>query len=193
MTERGAGEVNVLGICGSLRKGSYNRMLLRAAQEVAPEGMSITIYPTIGDIPLYDEDLRLAGEPEPVTRLKAAMRQADALLIATPEYNYSIPGVLKNAIDWASRPPAESPLARKPTAILGAAGAMSGTMRAQLALRQVFVFTDTPSVLKPEVYVTFAADKFDTEGRLTDGTARQLIGKLLVALAELTERVTAQR
>jgi chromate reductase len=179
----------VLGICGSLRKGSYNRMLLRAAQDAAPEGMSITIYPTIGDIPLYDEDLRLAGEPEPVTRFKAAVRQADALLIATPEYNYSIPGVLKNAIDWASRPPADSPLARKPTAILGAAGAMSGTMRAQLALRQVFVFTDTPSVLKPEVYVTFAPDKFDADGHLTDETARKLIAGLLESLRDLVGRV----
>ncbi|MBU1878089.1 MAG: NAD(P)H-dependent oxidoreductase, partial [Chloroflexi bacterium] len=119
MTKRQQDTLQVLGIAGSLRQGSYNRALLRAAQELAPAGMTITVL-DLAPIPLYNADVQALGDPAPVVALKTAIRLADALLIATPEYNYSIPGVLKNAIDWASRPPAESPLRGKPLGIMGA-------------------------------------------------------------------------
>ncbi len=180
--------MRVLGIAGSLRKGSYNRALLRAAQELAPEGMRIDIWDGLRSIPPYDQDQDAAGAPESVLELKRAIAEADALLVATPEYNYSVPGVLKNAIDWASRPPAKSPLNGKPAAIMGATGGMSGTIRAQLALRQVFLFTNTPAVLKPQVTVPFCADKFDADLRLTDATTRDLVRQLLVALADWAPR-----
>ncbi len=180
--------MRVLGIAGSLRKGSYNRALLRAAQELAPAGMSIDAWDGLRQIPPYDQDLEAAGAPESVLALKRALAEADALLVATPEYNYSVPGVLKNAIDWASRPPAQSPLHGMPAAIMGAAGGMSGTIRAQLALRQIFQFTNTHALLKPVVTVPFAADTFDADLRLTDATTRDLVGQLLVALADWAPR-----
>ena len=180
--------MQVLGIAGSLRKGSYNRALLRAAQELAPEGMRIEIWDGLRSIPPYDQDQDAAGAPESVLELKRAIAEADALLVATPEYNYSVPGVLKNAIDWASRPPAKSPLNGKPAAIMGATGGMSGTIRAQLALRQVLLFTNTPVVLKPQVTVPFCADKFDADLRLIDATTRDLVRQLLVALADWAPR-----
>lgn len=133
--------IRVFGISGSLRKGSYNTALLRAAKELAPEGMQIEIYEGLGAIPPYNEDVREQGWPEPVRELRERIAAADALLVVTPEYNYSIPGVLKNAIDWASRPP-NPPMAGKPAAIMGASGGNFGTARAQLHLRQIFTFLD---------------------------------------------------
>src|ERR1043166_7383167 len=112
--------VRVCGIAGSLRKGSYNRALLRAAVELAPDGLEITVFERLGDVPLYNADVEAEGDPEPVVALKAAIRQADALLIATPEYNYGVPAALKNAVDWASRPPSKSVLDGKPAALMGA-------------------------------------------------------------------------
>jgi chromate reductase len=160
---------------------------MRAAQELAPEGMTIRPFERLGELPHYNQDLDTEGRiPEPAAALRATIRAADALLIATPEYNYGIPGVLKNAIDWASRPPQSSALKGKAAAIMGASGGMSGTMRAQLHLRQAFVFTETYAVLKPEVYVSFAREKFDADGRLTDETARTLIRQLLEALRDLS-------
>lgn len=178
--------IKVLGISGSLRKGSFNSALLRAAVELAPEGMTIETAEIRG-IPLYDEDLRSKGVPDSVQELRAAIGSADALLIVTPEYNYSVPGVLKNAIDWASRPPSQ-PFAGKPLAMLGASGGTSGTMRAQYHLRQVAVFLDMHVLNKPEIFVRNAATLFDEHGKLTDEPTRKLIGEQLVALAAFTKR-----
>ena len=129
--------LQILGFAGSLRRESFNRALLRAAQELAPADLSISVF-DLTPIPSYNGDVEAAGDPEPVTAFKGALRQADGLLIATPEYNYSVPGVLKNAIDWASRPSGNSPLRGKPAMLMGATPGSSGTMRAQLALRQSF-------------------------------------------------------
>src|SRR5438067_8071217 len=153
--------IRVAGIVGSLREGSLNKGLLRAAVELAPAGMEIEIYTRLGDIPPYNDDVFQKGDPEPVADLKAFIRGADAILISTPEYNYGIPGVLKNAIDWASRPPGKSVLNRKPAAIMGATPGGTGTARAQLALRQSFVFTETYVLLRPEVLVARAHEKID--------------------------------
>jgi chromate reductase len=179
--------LKVLGISGSLRKGSFNTGLLRTALELAPEGMTIDIA-DIRDIPVYDEDVRAKGFPESVEKFRAAILAADALLIATPEYNYSIPGVLKNAIDWASRPPSH-PFAGKPLAIMGASGGMGGTMRAQYHLRQVAVFLDLHLMNKPEIFVRSAQKLFDADGKLTDADTRKVIGDQLVALAAWTRKL----
>jgi chromate reductase len=184
--------VKVLGFAGSLRKGSLNRMLLRAAVELAPPNMTIETF-DLRDIPLYDGDVEAQGDPPPVVAFKAAIRAADALLIATPEYNYGVPGVLKNAIDWASRPPNKSVLNDKPAAIMGASPGGFGTTRAQLQLRQAFCFTRTLPLQQPEVLLARAADKFDGEGRLTDEKTREFVRALLVALAAWTLRLRPAR
>jgi chromate reductase len=178
---------NVLGIAGSLRKDSYNRMALLAAQKLAPEGMQITVA-DLAPIPFYNEDVRTAGEPEAVTALKAQVRAADALLIVTPEYNFSIPGVLKNALDWMSRPP-EPPFDGKPVAIMGATTGPMGTARVQYDLRKVLVFMNTFTVNKPEVFIAAAQTKFNAQGELTDETTAKFIGDLLVSLQKLAARV----
>ena len=182
--------LRVLGIAGSLRGRSFNRALLRAAQELAPPGMTIDMH-DIRDIPPYDGDVEAAGDPEPVARLKQVIRDADALLIATPEYNYGIPGVLKNAIDWASRPPKTTPLRKKAGAILGASTGGGGTIRAQLALRQTLGGNETYLLLSPQVFVAAAADKFDSELRLTDEKTRDAVRRLLEALADWTRLTSA--
>lgn len=179
----------VCGVAGSLRHGSFNKALLRAAVGLAPAGMTIRIH-DIADIPAYNGDVEAAGPPVPVLAFKEAIREADALLIATPEYNYGVPGVLKNAIDWASRPP-ESPLRHKPTAIMGASGGMAGTARAQLQLRQAFVFTQTPVVPASEVLVASATEKFDTEGQLIDERTQAALRRLLTTLEEWAHRLGA--
>ena len=180
--------LHVLAFAGSLRAASYNKMLLRAAQELAPAGMHIETY-DISGIPLYNEDVEAAGVPPAVEAFRAAIAAGDALLIAVPEYNHGVPGVLKNAIDWASRPPRSSPLSGKPTALLGASPGQTGTARAQTQLRASFVFTNTPVLPQPEVLVFRAHEKFDADGRLTDDGTRLFIGKLLVALADWTARL----
>lgn len=183
--------ITVCGLVGSLRAGSLNRALLRAATEVGrEEGVDIRLFDRLREIPPYDQDQdRDGARPESVEALKAAIRAADALLIATAEYNYGIPGVLKNAIDWASRPAAETPLKGKPAALMGASTGMSGTIRAQLQLRQCFVFTQTLAMLQPEVLIPRAQERFDAEGRLTDDSTRELLRKQLRALVEWTHRV----
>ena len=178
-------ELNVMGISGSLRKGSFNTAVLRAAIELAPAGMTIVQH-DIRDIPLYDDDVRAKGQPESVQRFRDAIAKADALLVVTPEYNYSLPGVLKNAIDWASRPP-QQPFAGKPAALMGASGGMSGTMRAQYHFRQVAVFLDLHVLNKPEVFVRNAGSLIDAEGKLTDEATRKVIADQLVALAAWTK------
>ena len=180
--------MRVLGIAGSLRAGSYNRMLLRAAAELAPEGMEI-VTAEIGELPLFNEDVEAAGVPPAVETLRTAIRETDALLIATPEYNHGVPGVLKNAIDWASRPPRHSVLAGKPTALFGASPGMTGTARSQTQLRNSFVFTDTPVLPQPEVLVARAHEKFDAEGRLTDEPTRAFVRRLLEALHDWARRL----
>jgi chromate reductase len=179
----------VCGIAGSLRRGSYNRALLRAARELAPDDMDVRIFDRVGELPLFDQDVEAAGDPEPVQALKRAIGEADALLVATPEYNHGVPGVLKNAVDWASRPPLGAVLAGKPTAILGASPGVTGTARAQAQLRQAFVFTDTPVLPQPEILVYRANEKFDAEGRLTDEKTREFVGRLLRQLADWTRRL----
>ncbi len=180
----------VCGIAGSLRAASYNRALLRTAVELAPPDMEIRIFDRIGDLPHYNEDVEKLGDPEPVQALKRAIAEADALLIATPEYNQGVPGVLKNAIDWASRPARRSVLAKKPTAIFGASVASTGSARAQSQLRQDLVFSDVPVLVQPEILVYRAQERFDAEMRLTDEKTREYIGKLLVALGHWTRRLT---
>jgi chromate reductase, NAD(P)H dehydrogenase (quinone) len=179
----------VCGMAGSLRLNSYNRALLRAAQELAPQAMEIRIFDGMSEIPLFNQDVEAEGDPEPVQALKQAIQEANALLIATPEYNHGVPGVLKNAIDWASRPARDSVLEGKPTAIFGASPGITGTARAQSQLRQAFVFTRTPVVLQPEILVYRAREKFDDQGRLTHETTREFVQKLLGALAEWTRRL----
>jgi chromate reductase, NAD(P)H dehydrogenase (quinone) len=176
--------ISVLGICGSLRRGSYNMAALRTAIQLKPPGMTIEIA-DISQIPPYNEDVRVQGFPPPVETLRWQIGGADALLFATPEYNYSMSGVLKNAIDWASRPP-DQPFAGKPAAIIGAAAGMAGTARAQYDLRRSCVFLDMHPLNKPEVFIGQAHSKFDAEGNLHDEAGRGFIRDLLIALAEWT-------
>jgi chromate reductase len=161
-----AGIVRILGIAGSLRGSSFNAATLRTAQELAPAGVTIEIF-DIAPIPFYNEDVRQQGFPAPVEDLRARIKSADGLLIVTPEYNYSIPGVLKNAIDWASRPP-EQPFDGKPIGVMGASVGTHGSSRAQYHLRQCFVFLNGIVMNRPEVMIPAAHTKFDADGKLTD-------------------------
>lgn len=181
--------VRILGICGSLRKDSFNHMALRAAGELLPEGATLETV-GIGDLPHYDNDVFQAGLPASVERFRAAIRDADAILIASPEYNHSVPGVLKNAMDWASRPP-EQPFNGKPGAIMGATTGMTGTARMQAHLRQICACLNMHLVNKPEVMIPAAASKFDAEGRLTDEKTRDAIAGLMQSLVALTNRLRA--
>ncbi len=178
---------NVFAFAGSLRDGSYNRALLQAAQELAPDGITIEIFDLTG-VPLYNADLEDEGNPERVTALKDGIRAADAVLIATPEYNHGVPAVTKNAVDWASRPPKNSPLNEKPVGIIGASPGMTGAARGQSQLRQAFEFTNSYCMPQPEILVARAHEKFDDEGRLTDEKTRTVLGKYLVALETWTTR-----
>ncbi len=173
-------KIKILGLAGSLRKQSYNRGLLQTALEVAPADCSLEIFDLEG-IPLYNQDEE-AKLPQSVAHLKAKVCAADAILIATPEYNYSIPGVLKNALDWGSRPYGDNSWDNKPVAIMGASPAIQGTSRAQYHLRQVFVYLNMHPLNKPELMIGSAQDKFDANGRPIDPKIRQRITELLVAL-----------
>lgn len=179
--------MHILGISGSLRKASLNTAALRACSEVLPPQVTMSIF-DLSQIPIYNEDLRAQGLPEPVQQLREQIRAADALLIATPEYNFSIPGVLKNAIDWASRPP-EQPFDGKPIAILGATPGGLGTSRAQYHLRQVFVYLNGHLLNRPEVFISGAPNKFDADGRLTDAATAENLGKMLAALVDWAKRL----
>lgn len=181
--------IHVLGIVGSLRTGSSNRALMRAALELVPEGMEIVQYAGLGDLPLFNQDVEAQGDPEPVRALKAAIAEADALFIATPEYNYGLPGVLKNAIDWASRPPGRCVLNRKPAALMGGSMGTGGTVRAQLGLRQTLMATETYVLIRPELYIPRVHEKVDADGRVIDEATRKQIRKLLEALAEWVARL----
>lgn len=177
-----ARHLEVVGIAGSLRRGSYNRALLRTAVELAPPGLTIVPH-EIAAIPLFNADVEAAGVPPAVEILRDALRRADAFLVATPEYNHGVPGVLKNTIDWLSRPPHESVLDGKTVAIMGATTGLVGTARAQDQLRQAFIFTNTCAMMQPEVLVARAAEKFDTDGRLTDEATRRHLARFLERFA----------
>jgi chromate reductase len=177
-------KLKIMGIAGSLRGASYNRGALRAAQELAPADVQIDPFDLAG-ISVYNQDEE-AKMPARVVEFKQRIKAADAILIATPEYNYSIPGVLKNAIDWGSRPYEDNSWEGKPVAIMGASPGMFGTARAQYHLRQVFVTLNMPAVNDPEVMIGQAQQRFDQHGNLTDAKSREKIAELLRALARLT-------
>lgn len=184
--------LRVLGFAGSLRRDSFNRRLLRAASELAPTGMKVQIF-DLRAIPLYNFDVEQSGDPPSVTAFKDAIRNADALLVATPEYQHGVPGVLKNALDWASRPPGMSALQGKPVAIMGASPGFTGTARAQSQLRESFGFSESYVVLQPEVLVGRAHEKFDAEGRLSDLKTMEAIRRLLDRLVVLTHLLQGAR
>ena len=177
-----AAPLNVVGIAGSLRRGSYNRGLIRAAVDLAPAGMRLSAL-DLADLPMFNADVEAEGDPDSVRRLKEAIGTADALLVATPEYNRCVPGVLKNAIDWASRPARHSVLTNKPVAIMGASTGGGGTARAQAHLRDGLGYTNGLVLPQPEVLVPFASSRFDEAGNLHDEGTKDAIRDLLVALA----------
>jgi chromate reductase len=182
--------LRILGIAGSLRRQSYNRAALRAATQLAPGGATIDIF-EINGIPPFSEDDE-QDPPAKVVELKRSIRDADAVLFVTPEYNYSIPGVLKNAIDWASRPYGDSAWVGKPAAIMGASVGTIGTARAQYHLRQVMVFLNMFPLNQPEVMIAKAHERFDAEGNLTDEKTKEFIGLLLQGLVDWTRRLEQQ-
>jgi len=182
--------ITILGFAGGLRKDSYNKALLRAAAELLPENARLEIFDLEG-IPLYNQDLE-KNMPAIVRELKSKIRAADAVLIASPEYNYSMPGVLKNAIDWASRPPGDNSFEDKPLALMSASTGMLGGARAQYHLRQVFVTLNMHAVNRPEVLVSFAPKKIDEKGNVTDQRTREIMGKLLQNLVKWTIKLKSQ-
>jgi chromate reductase, NAD(P)H dehydrogenase (quinone) len=173
--------ITILGIAGSLRKESWNKGALRAAKALCPEGAKLEMYDIAG-LPLFNQDEEKNPTPA-VTDFKKAVRAADAILISTPEYNYGMPGVLKNALDVASRPYGDSAWNGKPCAIMSAAASMGGGVRSQYQLRQAFVFLNVDAVLQPEVAIGNAMQRFDAQGNLTDETSKKLIAQLLQNLA----------
>jgi len=183
-----ADPIRILGVAGSLRRASYNRALLRAAQERAPDGAVIEAF-DLAPVPLYNGDVEAAGDPEGVAAFKAAIRAADGVLFVTPEYNHGVPGVMKNAVDWASRPPQDAALARKPVGIIGASPGMTGSARGQSQLRQAFEFTNSYCMPQPELLVFRAHEKFDAEGALTDEATGQYLARYLTAFVAWVARL----
>ncbi|WP_283610220.1 NADPH-dependent FMN reductase [Faecalispora anaeroviscerum] len=177
--------IKLVGFTGSLRKGSYNRGALRAAKELLPEGAELEIL-DLSAIPFFNQDLEGGELPASVTEFKKKIAEADALLIATPEYNYSIPPVLKNALDWASRDPSR-PLSGKPAAIFSVSSSALGGARVQYHLRQVGVALNLKLVNQPEVFISFARDKFDTDGNLKDEDTKKHLSALVNALVDLAK------
>jgi chromate reductase, NAD(P)H dehydrogenase (quinone) len=180
--------IRILGIAGSLRRASYNRATLRAATELAPEGATIDIF-ELDQIPAFNQDEE-QNPPAKVVELKKRVREADAILFVTPEYNYSVPGVLKNAIDWASRPYGDSAWNGKPAAIMGASVGAIGTARAQYHLRQMMVFLNMFPVNQPEVMIGNAAERFDANGNLTHDATKVFISQLLQSLVDWTRKIS---
>jgi len=174
--------LKILGFAGSLRQASYNRALLKAARDAAPAGMVIDIF-DLAVVPLYNGDVEAQGDPEGVAAFKAAIAQAHGVLMATPEYNHGVPGVMKNAVDWASRPPGKAVLGGKPVGIIGASPGATGTARGQSQLRQAFEFTNSYAMPQPELLVFRAHEKFDADGVLTDEATRTYLGRYLEAFA----------
>lgn len=177
--------MKILGIAGSLRKDSYNKLLLRSALEVLPAGVAMEIF-DLKDIPLFNQDVQNQGFPDAVVAFHKRIKEADCLLIASPEYNYSFTGVLKNAIDWASRPSKSPPILRKPAAIVSASPSGFGGARGVLHLRQVLMALDMQVVALPELNVSKAKDAFDVDGILKDEVLRERLSKLINKLVQLT-------
>jgi chromate reductase len=176
--------VALLGISGSLRRSSLNRYLLDAVRDALPSIAQMAIFEDI-DFPIFNDDL---VDPPGVVQLKAAIADADGVVFATPEYNYSIPGGLKNALDWISRPPDLSPMRGKPVGLVGAASGMSGTIRAQTHMRQMLLYSDSPCLSQPEVLLPRAHERFDAEGKLTDNSTRMLLERFGVAMVAFVQR-----
>jgi chromate reductase, NAD(P)H dehydrogenase (quinone) len=183
--------MNVLGVCGSLRKASFNMAALRACNELMPQGMTLQIT-SIADLPIFNQDVLDAGMPEPVQRFRAEVAAADGLLIASPEYNFSVPAPLKNAIDWASRPPNQV-FHDKPIAIFSAAGGPLGGARVQYDLRRILSQLWGHVLPRPEVFIGMAASKIDAQGRLTDETTRKFLGELLAGFKDWIVRMQPKR
>ena len=184
-------KLKIIGFAGSLRKGSYNRSLLRSAGQLLPQDTALEIF-DLSDIPPFNQDLEV-NMPAKVNEFKSKIRESDALLIATPEYNYSVPGVLKNAIDYASRPYGDNPFDDKPVAIMSASVGMLGGARAQYHLRQMFVFLNMHPINAPEVIVTSASNKFDAEGNLLDENTKKFLTQLLQNLSNWTRRLRGEK
>src|ERR671938_987449 len=180
-------KLKVLGFAGSLRRGSYNKALLRAAVDLAPAEVQLEIFDLEG-IPPFNQDVE-QNMPDKVKEFKMKIREADGILIATPEYNFSMPGVLKNAIDWASRPYGDNPFDGKPVATMSASIGMLGGARAQYHLRQMFVFLNMYPINRPEVMVPFAQDKFNANGKLVDDNTKRFLGQLLENLTKWTRKL----
>lgn len=185
MTDR---PIRILAVAGSLRAASYNRSLVAAAQRLAPEDMSIEIF-DLAPVPLYNGDVEAQGDPDGVAAFKTAIRAADGLLFATPEYNHGVAGVMKNAVDWASRPASGSPLNGKPIGIIGASPGQTGSARGQSQLRQAFGFTNSYCMPMPELLVFKAHEKFGPEGELTDETTAKYLIRYLTALGAWVRRM----
>jgi chromate reductase, NAD(P)H dehydrogenase (quinone) len=176
--------VALLGISGSLRKASLNRRLLDAVRDALPAGVEMAMIDDL-DFPIFNDDL---DDPPGIIQLKAAIARAQGVVFAVPEYNYSIPGGLKNALDWVSRPPDRSPMRGKPIGLVGAASGMSGTIRAQTHLRQMLLYSDSPCLSQPEVLIPRARERFDAEGRLTDPSTRTLLESFGAAMVAFVKR-----
>lgn len=181
-------DLKILGFAGSLRAGSLNRALLNAAADRAPDGMSIEVF-DLRLVPLYDGDVEAEGDPPGVAAFKQAIRAADGVLMVTPEYNHGVPGVMKNAVDWASRPPQGAALGGKPVGIIGASPGQTGSARGQSQLRQAFEFTNSLCMPQPELLVFQAHEKFDAEGRLTDEASLRRLDRYLGAFAAWVARL----
>lgn len=184
-------DLQILGLAGSLRRASLHRGLVRAARELAPEGVVVEPYEKLAEIPFFNQDVEDEGDPAPVRELKEKIREVDAVLIATPEYDYAIPGVLTNALDWALRSP--SPLRHKPVGIVGASPGGAGTARGQMVLRQILLHAPAYVMPEPQMLIPYSREKFDVEtGDLTDEQTRERMRRFLGALVEWTERLTIQ-
>lgn len=183
-------KLKLLGLVGSLRKGSYNKALMQTALTLLPEDVTLEVF-DIAEFPLFNQDI-VENPPKVITEFKAKIRASDAILIASPEYNYSIPGVLKNALDWASRPPTDNAWDGKPVAIMSASTGKLGGARMQYHLRQSFVFMNMYPINRPEFMLSNAKDYFDEEGNLKDEDTRKRLQELLKALAEWTRRLKAK-
>jgi chromate reductase, NAD(P)H dehydrogenase (quinone) len=175
-------DLDIVGLCGSLRGGSLNRMALNLAGEVMPAGMKLDVV-ELRDVPMFDGDVLAQGFPPAVVALRERIRRADGVVIATPEYNFSIPGFLKNALDWVSRGD-DQPFAYKPVAILSASGGPLGGARVQYDLRKVMLFMNAQVLAKPEVFIGAAASKFGPDGRCTDETTRKFATQQMASFAK---------
>ncbi len=177
----------ILGLAGSLRRASLHRGLIRAAKELAPEGVAVESYDELDKIPFFNQDVENEGDPAPVRELKEKIRAADAVLIATPEYDYAIPGVLTNALDWALRSP--STLRHKPVGIVGASPGSTGTARGQMVLRQILLHAPAYTMPEPQMLIPNARQRFDESGDLTDEETRERMRRFLAALVKWTKQM----